>query len=89
METMLEKKIDAMEDRLSGIEDMQERIYTLLSGNPINKNDSGIVGRVDKLEERVSKIEKWNTKIWYIAVGISFGAGWGFSDILKAIIFKN
>lgn len=58
------------------------KIMSLLQGNPIDRNDNGMIGDVQNLNSRVNKLERFKTKGIWLIIGLSIGAGWGFGDML-------
>lgn len=62
-----------------------DQILTLLRGNPLDKDDNGLVGVVNILDKRVMKLEKLRNKILWVVVGMSIPSGFGITKILMAV----
>lgn len=79
----LEKEILLMQNDMRALNGKVDKIIDILSGNELDKNDSGVVGDVRQLKARVTKLERWKDRVVYVLIGASFGAGWTISDILQ------
>lgn len=81
----IEKKVDD----LLGIQDSLERnvdlILIKLSGNEVDEGDTGLVGDVRDLKQRMFRLERWRDRVIYFFIGISFAAGWGVSDLINKL----
>lgn len=80
-----DRTIEEVVFRMEGMEQNLTRILSLLAGNSLDRNDSGVVGQMAQLKARVEKLEKWKDKAVYTIIGLAFGAGWGISDLLSKI----
>lgn len=83
MQELFQKEIHRMQTDMQEMNGKVDKILHVLTGNPIDKNDGGMVGNMHKLEQRVTKLEKWKDRVVYMLIGASFGAGWTISDILQ------
>lgn len=78
-----DNKIDIMNQRM-------ERVLVALSGNDgIDKDDKGLIGKVNTLESRLKVVEKWKDRAVWVLIGATIPASYGVanfvSDILKAL----
>lgn len=71
---------------LEGIQGNVESIKNLLTGNPLDKTDGGMIGRVIKLEEQVKQLEAFKNRAIWVAIGLAMGAGYSLDKILQ--LFK-
>lgn len=65
-----------------------DKIIELLTGNALDENDNGAIGKIRTLEIRVNKLEKKIDKFSYILVGLSLSTGWALSDIITKFLGK-
>ena len=66
--------------------DKLDKILILLIGNEFDKNDNGIVGKINDMDERLKKLETMRSRLIWTIVGMSFPTGVGVGkliDILK------
>lgn len=61
-------------------------ILILLTGNKLDRDDKGIVGKQNDLEKRIEALEKWKDRIFWIVIGMSFPAGVGTWELISGII---
>lgn len=69
-------------------EEKLDLIIKLLVGNPLDKNDDGLIGDVRTTKGRIYKIEVWRTKVVSWAIGVSFGGGALFTFFLSQLFKK-
>jgi hypothetical protein len=94
MTTTDKQILDTVEEikfKLEGFENNQERILLLLSGNPINSEDRGLVGKVSRHEKRISVLEKTKDRVWHYLLAGCFiiGAGWGVVKLAIELFIKK
>lgn len=72
-----------------------DKIIELLTGNELDDNDNGMIGDLKRTKEkifvnelRIAKLEKKINNAFIFTVGLSFGAGWGFADLIKKLFSK-
>lgn len=65
-----------------------DKIIELLTGNALDENDNGAIGKIRILESKVAKLEKKIDKFSYILVGLSLSTGWALSDIITKFLGK-
>jgi len=68
-----------------GVEQKVDLVLYLLQGNPIDKDDNGLIGLVNNMDSRIKKLEKLRNKILWVLVGIALPGGVGVAKILGAI----
>ena len=61
-------------------------ILTLLQGNTIDKDDKGLVGRINRNDLRISKLERMKDKVIWMAVGAGFAGGGIIGFVIQSII---
>jgi hypothetical protein len=74
------------EQAVGAIEDKVDNILAILRGNELDKDDKGMIGNVDALGKRVTKLEKWNDRTIWIMVGMAAPASWGTLEILHIVV---
>ncbi len=62
-----------------------DQVLEIIRGNELDPNDSGILGKVNDFDKRLTKIEKLINKGAWILFGMAFSSGWGLAKILIAI----
>lgn len=65
----VETKLEKINVHCKNTDTKCDNIILLLSGNPMDKKDHGIVGDVRSQEERLTKLEKLKDKIFWMVVG--------------------
>ena len=85
METIMEQQF---KDKVDEIGNKVSSILSLLQGNKLDKNDNGVIGTVDDLHDRVTKLEKWRDRIVWMVIGMGLPASVGVIEILKKIFLK-
>jgi hypothetical protein len=65
-----------------------DKIIELLTGNDLDENDNGAIGKIRALESRVLKLERKIDRGTYILIGLSLSTGWALSDILTKLLAK-
>jgi hypothetical protein len=78
-----------LKSEMSKLNTKVDKIIDILSGNDLDRNDSGLVGDVRQLKIRVAKLERWKDRVIYILIGASFVAGWTIPDILNKIFLHK
>lgn len=87
---MLELK-NNMEKALQQISVMSGDVHdikNIITGHPLIKEDKGYVGFSQENRSRIERLEKFNSKMIYLLVGLSFGTGWAVSDLIVKIFIK-
>jgi hypothetical protein len=74
--------------KLSETNTRVEKIIELLTGNDLDENDNGAIGKIRALESRVTKLERKMDRFFYILVGLSLSTGWALSDIITKFFGK-
>lgn len=75
------------EKRVEDIGKKVDNILQLLRGNDLDKHDSGMVGVVNEIDQRVERLEKWKDRLIAGIIGMSIPASIGLKEIF--IGFKN
>lgn len=78
----MQQLIQEVKKQLATIQQDVHDIKTCVSGNPLDKNDAGLIGTVKDQEERIESLERLKNKGIWLMVGLSLGAGWGYADII-------
>ena len=73
-----EKKIEAIDRKL-------DSVLVLLRGNELDKQDTGLVGTMNDIDDRVKRLERWKDRIIVIAISLSVPAGLGIKETFIAI----
>lgn len=70
------------------MEEKVDAILRILTGEPLNKEDQGILGEVKNLKDSVTKLRNWKerTVAWGLGVGIGGGA---LGNLLLYLILKK
>lgn len=79
---------EELEKRMAKIEKDLTKVLDLLGGNGIDKNDKGVVGSVNDLDDRLSKLEKFKDRILWVGIGMGIPSSIGILKILE-IIFET
>lgn len=93
-------ELHAIQQQISNINDQVEKvgeevakqtnnistILILLTGNKIDRDDKGIVGKINSIEKRVETLEKWKDRVFWIVIGMSFPAGVGTWELLSQLL---
>lgn len=58
---LLNENLKNLQKQFEAFATTQDRMVTLISGNELDKNDTGMVGRLEKLEQNQEKFQKY---IW-------------------------
>ena len=69
-------------------EEKLDLIVKLLIGNPLDKDDDGLIGDVRATKSRLYKLEVWKTKVVSWAIGVSFGGGALFTFLVSQLLKK-
>lgn len=75
------------EEQLSNIDKKISLILTIISGNELDKNDKGILGKIASHENRIGKIEDHHEKYKHTLLGMGIASGVGIYAIIKKIFF--
>lgn len=66
-----------------------ETIKSLLQGNPLDKEDNGLIGTVNAMDARMKLLEQLKDRIkdrfTYLVIGLSIPAGFGITEILSIL----
>ncbi len=74
-----------LKTQVGDIDDKVDRVLNVLTGNVLDKSDSGMIGKVKELQVKVISLEKWKDRLVYIIAGASAFGGYGVIEIFKAI----
>lgn len=74
----IKKMVVGMDAKLNGV-------ISFLRGNELDKEDKGLAGWKNEIEDRVFELEKWKFRQYWFAMGFS-AAGVGVWELLKKII---
>jgi uncharacterized protein YydD (DUF2326 family) len=92
----LQGQIQENNVKLATLIDQNKSIMDLLKGNPLNANDRGMLGEIQKLhekddaiEKRITKLEKFKDRMVYVGAGMGLVGGWGITDLLGKIFSKH
>ena len=78
---LMEKQMEDMGSKVS-------RILWTLTGNELDRNDTGFIGQVDELEKRVKALEKFRDRAIYLIIGASLTTGFGVGKVIELILQK-
>lgn len=70
-----------LEQKVEEINRKVDNILLLIRGNDLNKEDSGLVGTVNDIDERVIRLEKFKDRMIAVAIGMTVPAGIGIKEI--------
>lgn len=79
-------QIDRLEKQFKSLDTSTKSLIMLLSGNPLDKTDNGIIGMVREMREQLTKLQRFKDRSIWLMVGLSIGAGWGLSDLLTKVL---
>ena len=88
MDHQMKQELDRIQDSVDSIDQKLMRIEAFLSGNELDREDKGLIGRVNDLEKRVLLLEKWKDRIFWTLIGMGIPAGIGIYNILEKIFIK-
>jgi chromosome segregation ATPase len=87
--------VEDISKRLTQTDKSIDKILDLLTGNELDEKDNGILGEIRYLrdrirlnDEKIAKQDKRLDRAFAFAIGLSFGAGWGFADLISKIFVK-
>jgi tetrahydromethanopterin S-methyltransferase subunit B len=84
----LEKKVDQVENCMDKMATDVRDIKNLLMGNSLVKTDTGIIGELTTMKERVAKLEKIKDRLLYSLVAAAVFGGWGVTDLFIKLFTK-
>ena len=83
----IEEKIVLLEERITSMSIKFDKVYYAITGNELDGN-RGIVYRLDKNEDKVSKIENDFTRIKWTVIGWGIGAGLLGGGVMNTVISR-
>lgn len=83
-----ELELNKIEGLLKKVEIKVDGLRAFLSGNELDKDDRGMVGKVNDLEQRIASLEKWKDRIFFLMIGMGLPAGVGVWEIFKDLFTK-
>jgi hypothetical protein len=86
--TQLRESMEEMKFMMEGVEGNQDKILQLLQGNPLDKEDRGMIGKINNHGKRLLNLEKFKDRGIYMVIGISIGTGVGISKLIEILIKK-
>lgn len=84
----MKQDLEQIEKVVTNIDAKVTGIIAFLRGNELDKDDKGLVGRVNDLEIRIVSLEKWKDRLFWAMIGMGFPAGVGTWEFVKTIINK-
>jgi methionine synthase II (cobalamin-independent) len=84
----IREQLDEISFKLEGIEGTNSRMLNLLQGNPLDKDDKGMIGKVSTQGQKINKLEKLMDRGKYMLMGCAVGAGYGIKELI-GLIFKH
>lgn len=88
MQESYHMELSNLEEKVNDVDDKVSSILTLLKGNDLNREDKGVIGIVNDLEERVATLEKWKDRIVWMFIGMGVPASVGVIEILRKLLIK-
>lgn len=88
MEQQLKHDLEQIQDSVSEINTKVTGIIAFLRGNELDREDKGLVGRVNDIEKRMENLEKWRDRIFWALIGMGLPAGVGTWELIKTIFAK-
>jgi hypothetical protein len=88
MEEEMRQELVQIENLVKEVDAKVTGIRAFLSGNELDKDDKGMVGRVNDIETRIENLEKWKDRIFWCLVGMGLPAGVGTWELFKTIFHK-
>lgn len=82
-------EIHRLDENIQTVDRKVSSILSILSGNELDKEDKGLIGTLNHLDERVSKLEKFKDRAMWFVIGLSVPAGFGIADIVTRIFTKS
>lgn len=82
----LNDQIKQLEKQMREIDEKLTRMLMMLTGNVLDKNDTGFIGKVNDLESRMEKLEKFRDKAVYLIIGASLTTGFGISKVIELLM---
>lgn len=76
-----------LEDQLRDLQNKVGTLLILLQGNPLDKNDDGLFGRLLQMEERLKKVENWKQRVAWTFVGMMLPASYGIASFVTTHFF--
>ena len=85
----LQVSLKKIENEMSVVGIKVSGVLSLLKGNELDKGDNGMLGELADMRVRLDKLEKFNTKVIYVALGMSLPASYGVLQIIQNIILHK
>ena len=80
----INQKLDQVLAQNESLAETQDKMLYIISGNPLDNKDRGMLGRLDKVERGMERVYKY----WYLVVGGSFVIGYIFQNLLQYLVKK-
>lgn len=77
-----------MQDVLQEVNAKVSGVMAFLRGNDLDREDKGLVGKVNDHATRIKKLEKQRDTILYILIGGSIPTGVGVWELIKNVLLK-
>ena len=77
--------IDYIKREIGEVKQNVTSMLQILKGHELDKTDTGIIGRVDSIEGRVTKLERVFDRGKYLIIGMALPAGYGITEFLVKI----
>lgn len=85
MDTATGFELQKIEQAVKEVDAKVTGIRAFLSGNELDKDDKGMVGQMNDVLQRVTTLEKWKDRIFYVMIGMALPAGIGTWELVKKI----
>lgn len=82
------EKVDKVQDTTNRINNDTHEVLLAMKGNPLNKQDNGLIGMIMQHDERIKKMEKIIDRVTWVAIGAALFGGYGISQIIDKIMQK-
>lgn len=82
------EQIGVLNENVGKMQSDIHKITQLVTGDNLVKDDKGFIGKVNKNEERISALEKFNIKFVAFMIGLSLASGIGIAGLLKSLLVK-
>jgi hypothetical protein len=89
MDAEMKQDLEQIEKLVAAVDTKVTGIIAFLRGNELDKEDKGLVGRVNEIERRTENLEKWRDRIFWALIGMGLPAGVGTWELVKSIFLHQ
>lgn len=88
MDQQMKEELEQLQDVMSEVNIKVTGIMAFLRGNELDREDKGLVGKVNDHEKRIKKIEKQRDVVMYFLAFTSLPTGIGVWELLQKFLLK-